>query len=106
MINIKFNRPEILFPCFAQLISLPGIGPKTAKTMAKRIGLKVIDMAFYFPVSIIDRTASPDLDKIIDGQVVTLSLTVLSLNIPTGRQTHPARIIAGNQSGRIEIIYL
>ena len=105
MINIKFNRPEILFPCFAQLISLPGIGPKTAKTMAKRIGLKVIDMAFYFPVSIIDRTASPDLDKIIDGQVVTLSLTVLSLNIPTGRQTHPARIIAGNQSGRIEIIY-
>ena len=66
MANIKFNRPEILFPCFAQLTSLTGIGPRIAKMMAKRIGHVVIDMAFYFPVSIIDRTLSPDIDKIID----------------------------------------
>ncbi len=105
MANIKFNRPEILFPCFAELISLSGIGPRTAKIMAKRIGHIIIDLAFYFPVSIIDRTASPQIDQIIDGQIVTLPVTVLSLNIPVGRQKRPACIVAENQSGRIEIIY-
>ena len=47
MTILKFYRPEILFPCFAQLISLSGIGPRTATIMEKRIGKYVIDLAFY-----------------------------------------------------------
>ena len=105
MANIKFNRPEILFPCFAQLTSLSGIGPKIAGMMAKRIGHAIIDLAFYFPISIIDRSACPDIDKIIDGEIVTISVTVLTVNIPVGKQKRPARIITENHSGRIEIVY-
>ena len=105
MANLNFNRPEILFPCFAQLISLPGIGPRTADIMAKRIGKFAIDLAFYFPVSLIDRSASPDINAITDGQIVTVSITVRSLDIPMGRQPRPARIVGENDTGRIELIY-
>ena len=65
MTILKFYRPEILFPCFAQLISLSGIGPRTATIMEKRIGKYVIDLAFYFPISIINRCVSPDISGII-----------------------------------------
>ena len=105
MANLNFNRPEILFPCFAQLISLQGIGPRTADIMAKRIGSFVIDLAFYFPVSLIDRSASPDINAITDGQIVTLSITIRALDIPVGRQSRPARIVGENDTGRIELIY-
>ena len=105
MTILKFYRPEILFPCFAQLISLSGIGPRTAAIMEKRIGKYVIDLAFYFPISIINRFAYPDISKVIEGQIATLSLNVLSVNIPSGRQTRPAKIIAENETGKIEIVY-
>jgi len=105
MTILKFYRPEILFPCFAQLISLSGIGPRTAAIMEKRIGKYVIDLAFYFPISIINRRASPDISEVIEGQIATLSLNILSVNIPPGRQTRPARIIAENETGKIEIVY-
>ena len=105
MTILKFYRPEILFPCFAQLISLSGIGPRTATIMEKRIGKYVIDLAFYFPISIINRCVSPDISGIIEGQIATLSLNVLSVNIPPGRQTRPAKIIAENETGKIEIVY-
>lgn len=105
MANLNFNRPEILFPCFAQLMSLQGIGPRTADIMAKRIGSFAIDLAFYFPVSLIDRSASPDINAITDGQIVTVSITIRSLDIPMGRQSRPARIVGENDTGRIELIY-
>ena len=105
MANLNFNRPEILFPCFAQLISLQGIGPRTADIMAKKIGNFAIDLAFYFPVSLIDRSASPDINTITDGQIVTVSITISSADIPMGRQSRPARIVGENDTGRIELIY-
>ncbi len=105
MANLNFNRPEILFPCFAQLISLPGIGPRTADIMAKRIGKFAIDLAFYFPVSLIDRSASPDINAITDGEIVTLSITIISIDIQMGGQSRPARIVGENETGQIELIY-
>ena len=105
MTNLNFHRPEILFACFAQLINLPGIGPQTANIMSKRIGNFTIDLAFYLPISLINRTASPDINKTIDGQIVTLIVTILSMDIPGAKQARPARIIAENETGHIEIIY-
>ena len=93
MTKINLTRPEILFPCFAQLINLPGIGPQTANIMSKRIGNFTIDLAFYLPISLINRTASPDINKTIDGQIVTLIVTILSMDIPGAKQARPARII-------------
>ena len=49
------NRPEILFPLFADLPVLDGIGPKTAQNFAK-IGItRLRDLLFVLPNRVISR---------------------------------------------------
>ncbi|WP_375173181.1 ATP-dependent DNA helicase RecG [Pseudooceanicola sp.] len=49
------QRPEILFPLFADVQTLPGVGPKVAKHMAQ-IGIETPrDLAFLLPHGVIDR---------------------------------------------------
>jgi ATP-dependent DNA helicase RecG len=37
-------RPSVLFPLFAKVTTLPGIGPRLAKLVARTAGEKVIDL--------------------------------------------------------------
>ena len=49
------GRPEILFPLFADVQTLPGVGPKVAKHMAQ-IGIETPrDLIFLLPHGVIDR---------------------------------------------------
>ena len=49
------GRPEILFPLFAGLETLPGVGAKTAQNMAQ-LGLeRPRDLLLHLPHSVIDR---------------------------------------------------
>ncbi|WP_375266682.1 ATP-dependent DNA helicase RecG [Planktotalea sp.] len=48
-------RPEVLFPLFANLTSLDGVGPKTAQNMAGLGVEKPRDLLFLLPFSGIDR---------------------------------------------------
>jgi hypothetical protein len=53
---IMTSRPEILFPLFADLSTLTGVGSKTAKSFS---GLQVFrprDLIFTLPQSLIDRS--------------------------------------------------
>ena len=50
-------RPSILFPLFADLRSLPGIGPKLEKLIAKLAGPRLVDLIFDLPVGVIDQAA-------------------------------------------------
>ncbi len=66
------TRPEVLFPLFAALASLPGIGPKTAQHFA---GLGVSaprDLLFTLPQSGIDRR----LIATVQGAAFPATLTV------------------------------
>ena len=48
------NRPEILFPLFADLTSLAGIGPKTAQNFANMGIEKPRDLVFTLPHGVIE----------------------------------------------------
>ncbi|MDX2485135.1 MAG: ATP-dependent DNA helicase RecG [Pseudodonghicola sp.] len=49
------GRPEILFPLFADLETLEGVGPKTAKLMAQ-LGIEAPrDLLFSLPYAVVDR---------------------------------------------------
>lgn len=48
-------RPEVLFPLFADVQTLPGVGPKVAKSLAQ-IGIETPrDLVFLLPHGVIDR---------------------------------------------------
>lgn len=66
------TRPEILFPLFAALTSLDGIGPKTAQHMAVLGVTKPRDLLFLLPYSGIDRS----LRASVQGADLPATLTV------------------------------
>ena len=49
-------RPEILYPLFADISNLRGVGAKTQKLLTTLIGgNKIVDLAFHLPINLIDR---------------------------------------------------
>ncbi|MEM6386682.1 MAG: ATP-dependent DNA helicase RecG [Pseudomonadota bacterium] len=87
------RRPEVLFPLFAGLETLPGVGPKSARLFAALDIEHPRDMLFTLPVGGIDRRFRPTLNGVPLPATVTTEVTV-------GRHT-PAR--AKGRPYRIEV---
>lgn len=77
------GRPEILFPLFAGLDTLVGVGPKTAKTFAQMSVEKPRDLLFTLPHSGIDRRRRDSIVGADFPEIVTVEVEV-------GRHQKPA----------------
>ena len=102
---MHLSRPAILFPLFASLTALPGIGARINALMEKRIGSTVIDLLRHAPTGLIDRTARPAISDIVSGQLVTLEVLITKQDIPPPKVNRPARIWAENETGQIELVF-
>ena len=70
------TRPEILFPLFAELTTLDGVGPKIAQHMAQ-IGIeKPRDLLFSLPYSGVDRRRRDSVLDAVLPDVVTVKVRV------------------------------
>ncbi|MBC6443359.1 MAG: ATP-dependent DNA helicase RecG [Rhodobacteraceae bacterium] len=70
------QRPEVLFPLFARIDSLPGIGPKGIRHYEK-IGLrKPRDLMFHLPHSVIDRTPRETILGVVLPATITVQVQV------------------------------
>ena len=79
------SRPAVLFPLFADLVTLGGVGPKTAKAMAGLGVERPKDLLFLLPHGGVDRRR---LDSVRDATLpatVTVEVTVGAHHPPTGR---------------------
>ena len=76
------RRPTEIFGLFAATTVLPGVGPKLAATLEKRIGTHVIDVLRHLPVGLIDRRARPGLDDVADGSIATFEILVIKHDKP------------------------
>ncbi len=99
------KRPERLFPLFARLGSLPGIGERLEKLLNKKVGGYVIDLLRHLPVAIVDRTRRPPINEIIDGEVVTIEVTIIKHDRPPRQSRRPWRVFAENDTGQVELVY-
>ena len=97
-------RPPILFPLFADIASLPGIGPKMAKSIGKLAGERIVDLLWHVPTGIVDRRASPALTAASTGDTVTLKLRVDG-HIPGVGPRQPHRVRCSDGSGTVDLIY-
>ncbi|MEQ9566976.1 MAG: hypothetical protein RLN85_14380, partial [Pseudomonadales bacterium] len=98
-------RPEILFPLFAEIDTLPGIGPWLKPLVARLIaGEHVVDLLWHLPSGIIDRRFSPPLEETIDGSVVTMDVWV-ERHDPTPNRRRPYRVICKTQSGSLVLAF-
>ncbi len=97
-------RPQILFPLFAEVTALPGIGPRLAKLIEKLAGPRVVDLCWHLPSGLIDRRYRPRLAQAEVGRLVTLELTVGSTQVPrTKRQ--PFRVTCFDEGTSVDLVY-
>ena len=102
---MHLSRPASLFPLFASVTSLPGIGTRLASIMEKRIGTTVLDLLRHAPVGLIDRTARPAIPDIVAGQLVTIEVLITKHDIAPRHISRPTKITAENETGDVELVF-
>ncbi len=85
------GRPEILFPLFAALETLPGVGKKTAEALAGLAIEKPRDLLFCLPYSGVDRARRASLHEVPLPGVVTVEVTV-GPHLPPRTKGRPYRV--------------
>jgi ATP-dependent DNA helicase RecG len=97
-------RPTALYPLFAPVTALPGVGPRLASLIEKAAGPHVVNLLWHAPTGLIDRRAMPTVAEAPIGQVATLRLTVLE-HQPSRVASRPYRVLCGDDSGVIRLVY-
>ena len=97
-------RPEILYPLFASLASINGLGDKSAKLLQNLDCRLIKDRIFHLPVNLIDRRYSPKLADAVPGRVATLMVKVLEHLAPQ-KKSQPYKVIAADETEQIIISF-
>ena len=61
-------RPLSLSPLFAEVTSLPGIGPRWGKLVERLAGPLVVDLLWHLPFAVVDRRNAPEVAKAQRGR--------------------------------------
>jgi ATP-dependent DNA helicase RecG len=97
-------RPAILFPLFAPVTSLPGLGPRLGKLAEKLAGPHVVDLLWHKPVGVVDRIQVPSIAEAPDGRHVVLTVRVDG-HMPSLTPSRPYRIRCTDHTGSMDLVY-
>jgi ATP-dependent DNA helicase RecG len=98
------SRPEVLFPLFAEIAGLPGVGPKSVQ-FYERLGVtRLVDLLFLLPGGVVDRRLRESLVGVDPGQVVTVAVTVGEHHPPRSRG-RPYRVHVQGGGIWLELIF-
>lgn len=98
------SRPEILFPLYAALDTLEGIGPKTAKALEPLGVEKPKDFLFLLPHSGVDRSRKPSIRAVEAPAVVTVEVEV-GLHIPPRQKGRPYRVNVQDAETEFQLVF-
>ncbi|HTQ13417.1 MAG TPA: ATP-dependent DNA helicase RecG [Rhizomicrobium sp.] len=97
-------RPAILFPLFAETRTLPGIGPRLAKLVARAAGTRLLDLVFDLPSGLVDRSYRPRLIDAEEGRIATVTVNVLD-HIPPRDRRQPYRVRCSDDTATVELVF-
>jgi ATP-dependent DNA helicase RecG len=98
------GRPEMLFPLFAGLETLPGVGPKTVKNLD---GLEIErprDLIFTLPISGVDRRKRKTVQGADLPGVVTVEVTVGQHRAPA-RRGAAYRVVVEDEATSFQLVF-
>ncbi len=98
------SRPEILFPLFAGLETLDGVGPKTAQAFALLGVEKPKDLLFLLPHSVVDRTRKASIRDVVPPCTVTVEVEVGS-HFPPRQKARPYRIMVRDDALEFQLVF-
>ena len=97
-------RPQSLFPLFAPITTLPGLGPKLAPLFERLAGSRVVDLLWHLPSGVIDRRFNPTIAEAPSGRVATLVVTI-DAHLPSDSPRRPYRIRCSDATGFLHLVY-
>jgi ATP-dependent DNA helicase RecG len=104
-------RPDSLTPLFAEVTSLPGVGPKVAALFDRLWGepgrrARVLDLLFHLPHGVIDRSSRPRLRDAVPDGIVTVEVVVEEHRAPPpGRGRAPYRIVCSDGTADLTLVF-
>ncbi|MAU53798.1 MAG: ATP-dependent DNA helicase RecG [Roseovarius sp.] len=98
------TRPPILFPLFAGIETLDGVGPRTAKHLAALDITRPRDLLFTLPWSGVDRTRRATVQGAPIPGVVTVEV-VVGRHDPPARPSAPYRVVVEDAATSFHLVF-
>ena len=97
-------RPEILFPLFGELTALDGIGPKTARLLARLDVAHPAHLVLTLPAGGVDRRLRGSVREAHPPEVVTVEVQV-GLHQPGSSRTRPYRVHVRDALTEFQLVF-
>ena len=105
-------RPNVLFPLFASVTALPGVGPRLAPLFDRAVGAdteagaqaKVVDLLWHLPTGLIDRRFAPKVAEAPEGVIATLTVEV-DKHLPARNPRMPYKVRCHDETGTIHLVF-
>jgi ATP-dependent DNA helicase RecG len=98
------SRPAVLFPLFAGLETLDGVGPKSAKHFAQMGIERPRDLVFTLPYALVDRRRRDTINGAEFPTTLTVEVTV-GAHVPPRRKGGPARVFVRDAATEFQLVF-
>jgi ATP-dependent DNA helicase RecG len=98
------GRPEALFPLFASVETLEGVGPKSAKLFAALGVQRPRDLLFLLPTGGVDRRRIESIREVLPPAVVTVEVLV-GAHRPPARRGGPYRVQVRDAAADFQLVF-
>ena len=97
-------RPQSLFPVFADVTTLKGVGPRVSEALGRAMGTRIKDLLLTPPSGLIDRSYSPKISDAKADEICSFTVTVGSHMAPRDRN-RPYRIRVFDETGDMTLTF-
>ena len=98
------TRPEALFPLFADLETLEGVGPKTARAFAALGVERPKDLLYLLPHSAVDRSRKSSIRDVVAPSIVTVEVEVGG-HFPPRTKGRPYRVMVRDALTEFQLVF-
>jgi ATP-dependent DNA helicase RecG len=98
------SRPAILFPLFAGIETLPGVGPKVAALFEQLGVTRPRDLIFTLPYATVDRRLRASIREVTPPAPVTVAVTV-GRHAPARKTGGPHRVTVSDGTTEFQLVF-
>ena len=103
-------RPPILFPLFAAITELPGLGVRLSRLIERLAGGRVIDLCWHLPTHLIDRSYQPQLHEAHaavkrEGALIATLCATVQAHHPSPARNRPYRVTLNDGTGLVDLVF-
>ncbi len=86
--------------------TIPGIGPKTKKLLEKLNIFTTKDLLYHFPSRYLDFSQTKNISELLINDIATIKAQIVSfVNLKTRRGMSMQKLVVGDSSGQLQIIF-